>query len=453
MLAADEAVLAGREKAVQGRALLQAAGGAVGERWRASTTGRRPACRRHLSGLVEPEELGPHAPGGAAADSAAVRRQGVGRQAAAAAADRAGGDQPSQRAAGLDSARRRGLLQRAAGAGDAARRAGREGRRADAARPRAGALRRGPRQDHRAAGGAGALRQRADARGLGAEHACAAPGAVPGADRRAGRGPGCTAPRIRAGRRRSPTACRRGSRRGWSGTRACWPSAASWPSPAPRSTSTSSAVARRSTSWPATPTRASSGGRRRRSSPTAAARRRIGVQFNVPLYTGGALDSRQRESIAKKRQAEQELSAAQRDARLQVQDAFLAVKTGVSRVAALEQSVLSARTALEATTLGRDVGTRTELDVLDAQQRLFTAQLDLAQARNDYLLGRIRPRRLRPASCRKATCARSTPTWCGDARAAFSRAARASPSCRACRRSSSATRRRKGSSRERRTWR
>ena len=115
----------------------------------------------------------------------------------------------------------------------------------------------------------------------------------------------------------------------------------------------------------------------------------LGVQFNLPLYTGGGLESRHRESIAKKRQAEQELSAAQRDARLQVQDAFLAVKTGVSRVGALEQQVLSARTALEATTLGRDVGSRTELDVLDAQQRLFTAQLDLAQARTDYLLGRI----------------------------------------------------------------
>ena len=116
----------------------------------------------------------------------------------------------------------------------------------------------------------------------------------------------------------------------------------------------------------------------------------IGVQLTVPLYTGGAFNSRERESIAKKDQAEQELSAAKRDARLQVQDAFLAVKTGVARVGALEQSVLSARTALEATTLGRDVGSRTELDVLDAQQRLFTAELDLAQARNDYLLGRIR---------------------------------------------------------------
>jgi outer membrane protein len=116
----------------------------------------------------------------------------------------------------------------------------------------------------------------------------------------------------------------------------------------------------------------------------------IGLQFSVPLYAGGALDSREREAVAKKTQAEQELGAAKRDARLQVQDQFLAVKTGVARIAALTQSLTSAQTALAATTLGRDVGTRTELDVLDAQQRVYAAQLDLAQARNDYLLGRIR---------------------------------------------------------------
>lgn len=116
----------------------------------------------------------------------------------------------------------------------------------------------------------------------------------------------------------------------------------------------------------------------------------LGVQFSVPLFAGGGIESRERESIAKKRQAEQELSAAQRDARLQVQDAYLAVTTGVARIAALEQSRLSAETALEATTLGRDVGTRTELDVLDAQQRVFSSRFDLAEARNDYLLGRIR---------------------------------------------------------------
>jgi len=116
----------------------------------------------------------------------------------------------------------------------------------------------------------------------------------------------------------------------------------------------------------------------------------VGLQFSFPLYTGGSLDSREREAIAKQREAEHEVNAAERDARLQVQDAFLAVKTGVARIRSLETSLQSAQTALEATTLGRDVGTRTELDVLDAQQRLYTAQRDLAQARNDYLLGRVR---------------------------------------------------------------
>jgi outer membrane protein len=115
----------------------------------------------------------------------------------------------------------------------------------------------------------------------------------------------------------------------------------------------------------------------------------LGLQVSVPLFAGGAIDSRQRESLARQRQAEQELGAARRDARLQVQDGFLAMKTGVARIAALEQSLRSTQTALEATTLGRDLGTRTELDVLDAQQRVFSARLDLARARHDYLLGRL----------------------------------------------------------------
>lgn len=116
----------------------------------------------------------------------------------------------------------------------------------------------------------------------------------------------------------------------------------------------------------------------------------VGVQLNIPLYAGGALDSRERESISRQRQAEQELGAARRDARLAAHDAYLSVKTGVARVASLEQALRSARTALEATTLGRDVGTRTELDVLDAQQRVHAAERDLAQARNEHLLGRVR---------------------------------------------------------------
>ena len=76
--------------------------------------------------------------------------------------------------------------------------------------------------------------------------------------------------------------------------------------------------------------------------------------------------------------------------RLKVQEGYLSVTTGVARIASQEQALVSARSALEATTRGRDVGTRTALDVLDAQQRLYSAELDLVQGRADYLLGRLR---------------------------------------------------------------
>lgn len=116
----------------------------------------------------------------------------------------------------------------------------------------------------------------------------------------------------------------------------------------------------------------------------------VGLQLNIPIYAGGGINSREREADARRRQAEQQLAAARRDVRLQVQEGFLAVETGVSRIAALEQALVSARSALQATTMGRDVGTRTEPDVLDAQQRTFGAELDLIQARVDYLMGWLR---------------------------------------------------------------
>jgi multidrug efflux pump len=116
----------------------------------------------------------------------------------------------------------------------------------------------------------------------------------------------------------------------------------------------------------------------------------IGLQLSIPLFAGGALDSKEREARARHRQAEHELAGAERDARLATRDAFNAVKTGSARVVALDQSVVSAGVSLEATLAGRDVGTRTTTDVLDAQQRLYSAQLDLAQARYDYLQGRVR---------------------------------------------------------------
>jgi outer membrane protein len=115
----------------------------------------------------------------------------------------------------------------------------------------------------------------------------------------------------------------------------------------------------------------------------------VAVQLSVPLFKGGSINSQLREARAKQREATRDLDAAKRDARLQVQEAFQAVSTGVAQVKALEQALESAKTSVDAAEIGLEVGVRTTLDVLDAQQRFYSTQRDLARARYDYLLGRL----------------------------------------------------------------
>lgn len=116
----------------------------------------------------------------------------------------------------------------------------------------------------------------------------------------------------------------------------------------------------------------------------------VGLVLNVPLYAGGGLASREREALARQRQAEQELLAVRRDVRIQVLDAYVGMAMGAAKVGALEKAQAAAAAALDATTLARDVGARTALDVLDAQQYLHESQLKLVQGRCDHLLERIR---------------------------------------------------------------
>ena len=116
----------------------------------------------------------------------------------------------------------------------------------------------------------------------------------------------------------------------------------------------------------------------------------VGLQLSIPLYTGGALNSREREALAKMRQTEQELVGAQQDVQLQIHDAYLALHTGLARVQALQRAQESSQSALDATVLGRDLGSRSQPDVLDAQQRFYAAQLDASQARIDVLLAQVR---------------------------------------------------------------
>lgn len=116
----------------------------------------------------------------------------------------------------------------------------------------------------------------------------------------------------------------------------------------------------------------------------------VGLQFAVPIYQGGAVSSRVREARANLEKARQDLEAARRNAVLGTQQAFLGVTSGIAQVTALQSAVTSSTSQLESTRLGQEVGVRTGVDVLNAQQQLYSARRDLAQARYNYILNGLR---------------------------------------------------------------
>ncbi len=116
----------------------------------------------------------------------------------------------------------------------------------------------------------------------------------------------------------------------------------------------------------------------------------IGLQFQMPLYQGGGISSKVRESAARFEEANQRLDQTRRQVAQQVRESYLAVTNGMARVQALEQARGSNERALESTVIGYERGVRTGVDVLNAQRELFLTRRDLSQARYDYLLGRLR---------------------------------------------------------------
>ena len=107
----------------------------------------------------------------------------------------------------------------------------------------------------------------------------------------------------------------------------------------------------------------------------------IGVQFAVPLYQGGAITSRAREAAANYEKARQDLENARRSSALSSQQSFLGVMNGIAQVRALEAALVSSQSALDSNRLGYEVGVRINIDVLNAQQQLFSTRRDLAVAR------------------------------------------------------------------------
>lgn len=116
----------------------------------------------------------------------------------------------------------------------------------------------------------------------------------------------------------------------------------------------------------------------------------IGLQLNVPIFSGGATRSRVRESAHRASAARSTLVQAMRGAESQARDTYLGVVSDISRVDALRQAHRSAQTALRATQAGYDVGTRTAVDVLDARRNELQAQVNYQRARYDYILNTLR---------------------------------------------------------------
>lgn len=116
----------------------------------------------------------------------------------------------------------------------------------------------------------------------------------------------------------------------------------------------------------------------------------IGVQWNVPLFSGFAVTSKVRESIALEDKARNDLEATRRAAAQGARQAYLGVNSGLAQVKALEAAEVSSKSSLDSNKLGYQVGVRINIDVLNAQKLLYSTQQSLAKARYDTIMAGLR---------------------------------------------------------------
>lgn len=117
--------------------------------------------------------------------------------------------------------------------------------------------------------------------------------------------------------------------------------------------------------------------------------RTITLALNIPLYSGGASQSKVRQQASLLDKATSQLELANRTAHQEVKSAYLAVNTGLSQVNALQTAIKSSELALQANKTGYEVGVRVNIDVLNAQQQLSATQRDLSKAKYNALLSML----------------------------------------------------------------
>ena len=116
----------------------------------------------------------------------------------------------------------------------------------------------------------------------------------------------------------------------------------------------------------------------------------VGVELNVPLYSGGLTSSQVRQSYDVLQQTEYQQESLRRQVVQNARDFYRAVNSNVEQVAARKQTIVSNKSALEATQIGFEVGTRDIVDVLNAQRQLFTAVRNYNTARYAYIISSLR---------------------------------------------------------------
>ena len=116
----------------------------------------------------------------------------------------------------------------------------------------------------------------------------------------------------------------------------------------------------------------------------------VGLQVSIPIFAGGYFDSQQRQALANLEKYEQQYELARREVSQQIRKEFQNVSEGVLKVRALERSASSVDQAVFSSQKGFQAGTRTRIDILNAEQQRLNVQRDLATARYQYVLARVR---------------------------------------------------------------
>ncbi len=116
----------------------------------------------------------------------------------------------------------------------------------------------------------------------------------------------------------------------------------------------------------------------------------LSLQLQIPLYEGGATSSKVRQAVINRQKVQDDVELTMRQTALNTQSAFLNLNTSIVQIKALEKALLSSQSQVESSKLGYEVGVRTSVDVLNAEQQFFSAKRDFLQARYQYLVNIIR---------------------------------------------------------------